>query len=441
MNDIWVCDTCRSINRRRDDLCYSCGAPRSGALDAPGLDLRAESAARERSARCYVASWPLALVAVALLSAVAILGIVMLRLQASEYPTMRQAFVDAIASGHDTVDQAVTTESVQLGVISLLRTGLALLALLCLAGWLGLVTRNVPLLGGGTPSRSPLRVFGYALIPVWNLVKVPGMIQDLLYRVDPEGGGAFMVLGAWIGLVGSYLLSVVGGWVITWAGVRELIPQVQAGDMDAVVRTFGGILDQGFWLDVVVAVMVVAGTVLLAGLLIRVEIRCAARDGEIRAQMAASGLDAPPIGPDWQAPPSPAAPNMAPPLEPPPAAAPPADPNPAAIAAGSTTAPGPAGPAATPGPAGPATAGPAPAATTAPYEPNWPSSRPWPGSLDSRRAPGAPDPIAAPPAPLEASTPALPTPAPGAPPAPAPRSPDDAPPGPPPPPPGAPRLG
>jgi Domain of unknown function (DUF4328) len=405
VNDIWVCDACRSINRRRDDLCYSCGAPRSSALDTPTLDLRADSAARERGARSYVASWPLALVTVALLAAVTILGIVMLRVQASEYPAMRQAFVDAITSGRDTVDQAMTTGTVPLGLVSLVRTGLALLAVLCLAGWLGLVTRNVPLLGGGTPSRSPLRVFGYTLIPVWNLIRVPGMLQDLLYRVDPDGGGAFMVLAAWIGLVGSYLLSVVGGWAITWAGVRALIPQVEAGDINAVVQTFGGILDQAFWLNVVVAVMVAAGTVLLAVLLIRVEVRCAARDREIQAQMAASGAAMPPTGPDWQR-------------------------------AASAAVPAPDEPA----PAAPVSAPPR-TATPAPYEPNWPASRPWPGSPDAGGPSGATDPSDARLAPSWPPMPPPPTQLAASPSAPLPAPPDEAPPGPPPPPSGAPRLG
>jgi hypothetical protein len=346
VNDIWVCDTCKSINRRRDDVCYRCRAQRSGAIEAPGLDLRAESAAAERGIHTYVTSWPLALVTVVLLVAVAILGIVILRLQAADYPTMRQAFVDALTSGRDTVDQAFTTQSVQLGLASTVRTGLALLALLCFAGWLALVTRNAPLLGGGTPSRSPVRVFAYALIPIWNLIKVPGILQDLLYRVDTEGGGAFMVLAAWIGLVGSYLVSILGTWMITWAGIRELIPQFQAGDLDSVVKTFGDILDQSFWLGVVVALMVVSGTFLLAAIMIRVESRCAARDSEIRAQMSASGAPTPAAGPSWQG----STRSIDPPAP--------------AIPAGATIAP------ASRGLAQPST----------PSEPNWPAGRPWPGA-------------------------------------------------------------
>ncbi|MFN8631336.1 MAG: DUF4328 domain-containing protein [Chloroflexota bacterium] len=299
MNDIWVCDDCKSINRRRDAQCYRCRAPRSGAMETPGLDLRAANAAAERSVRSYVISWPLAAITVVLLIAVAVVGVIIVRLQAADFSALRTAFLNAIASGGGSLDEAMVTQSVQLGLFSLIRGALTLLALVCFAGWLGLVTRNVPLLGGGTPSRTPLRVFIYTLIPIWNLFKVPGILQDLLYRVEPEEGGAFMVLAAWIGLVGSYFVSVFGGWIITIAGIRALIPQIAAGDLAAVSKTFGDILDQSFWLGVIVALMVAFGTVLLAGIMIRLESRCAARDREIRAGMAITGAPTVPEGPAW----------------------------------------------------------------------------------------------------------------------------------------------
>jgi len=299
VNDIWVCDTCKSINRMRDDKCYRCRASRSGAMETPGLDLRADNAAAERRVSSYLASWPLALITALLLIAVAVLGVVILKLTGDSYPALKQVILDTATSGRMTLSSTLVTQSAQLGMLSLLRTGLTVLALLCFAGWLALVTRNVPLLGGGTPSRSPVRVFIYTLIPIWNLIKVPGMLQDLLYRVEPEAGGAFMVLAAWVGLVGSYFVSVLGSWAITIAGVRAMIPLVETGDMDALIGSIGSILDQSFWLAVIVEVMVAVGTVLLALIMVRVESRCAARDREIRAKMAASGAPTLPTGPNW----------------------------------------------------------------------------------------------------------------------------------------------
>ena len=320
MNDIWVCDSCKSINRRRDDKCYHCRAARSGAMETPGLDVRADNAAAERTRSSYVISWPLALITAALLVAVAILGIVILKLTADNFPALKQALLDSATSGGVTVNSGLVMQSVQISLLSLVRTGLTLLALLCFAGWLALVTRNVPLLGGGAPSRGPVRVFIYALIPIWNLIKVPGMVQDLLYRVDPEGGGAFMVLAAWVGLVGSYLVSLFGSWAITAAGVRAMIPKILAGDVDGLAKVIGSLLDQSFWLGIIVELMVAAGTVLLALIMLRIESRCAARDREIRAQMAASGAPTLPTGPNWptgqpvtgQPTPEPATPNAGP---------------------------------------------------------------------------------------------------------------------------------
>lgn len=361
MNDIWVCNDCKSINRQRDAQCYRCRAPRTGAMETPGLDLRASNAAVERSVRSYVISWPLALITVVLLAAVSILGIIILRLQVNDFPALKAEFLAALASGKEP-SLAVVTESVQIGLFTLLRDGLTLLAILTLAGWMALVTRNVPLLGGGTPSRSPIRVFVYTLIPIFNLYKVPGMLQDLLYRVDPVEGGAFMVIFATLGLVGSRFVSWIGSWMITFAGIRNLVPQIEAGDTAGIAQTFGDILEQSFWLEVAVAIMVVLGTVVLAGLMIRVESRCAARDREIREQMAGSGAPAAPEGPAWGQP------------------------------GGTPASPGaPASTAAPYGSPAPTTAAPG---TPQPYEPNFPAGRPWPGSPSSSSpAPSAPPPV------------------------------------------------
>ncbi len=304
MNDIWICDTCKSINRRRDDHCYRCRAPRSGAMETPGLDLRAGNAALERSTRSYIASWPIALITVVLLVGVAALGLAILKVSADAFADQKRAFLEAVASGHPPADSANVAQAVQMGLLALLQGGLMLLAVLTFAGWLALVTRNVPLLGGGTPSRSPARTFFYTLIPIWNLFKVPGMVQDLMYRVDPEGGGAFMVIAAVVGIVGSWVLNWLGGWVIAIVMVQNL---VAATDEMALLGAFSGALDQSLWLRVVVEILAAAGTILLAVIMIRMELRCTARDREIRVQAAAAGTPASSAGPTRQTPgPSPA---------------------------------------------------------------------------------------------------------------------------------------
>jgi hypothetical protein len=88
--------------------------------------------------------------------------------------------------------------------------------------------------------------------------------------------------------------------VIAAAGVRAIIPKIEAGDINGVTVVFADVLDQGFWLGVLVALMVAAGTILLGLIMIRIESRSAARDREIRAQTRATGASTPPAGPDSQ---------------------------------------------------------------------------------------------------------------------------------------------
>ena len=328
----------------RDGVCYHCRAPRSDAMETPGLDLRAQNAAAERSVSSYVISWPLALISVVLMVAVAVLGLIVLKLQVDDYPRLRQAFVDAMSSGTGDFGSSLVVQSVQVALLSTLRMGLVLIALLTFAGWLALVTRNVPLLGGGTPSRSPVRVFIFTIIPLWHLLKVPGMIQDALYRVDPKEGGAFMVLAAWIGLVGSAFVNTLGSWGITTTAIRAAVPAIEANSQAGLLKVFTDVLDQTFWLAVVVELMIAFGTIVLAGIMVRIESRCAARDREIREKMAATGAPTPPAGPDWPAPSS------------------------VAGAAGASNS---------------ASPGPSRVSSSAPYEPNWPASRPWPGSTSA----------------------------------------------------------
>lgn len=283
MNDIWVCATCKSINRQRDRQCYHCRASADGAMAPVGPDMRVESAVANRAAREFLPTWPLAVLAGGLLTAVAVLGLILLVAQAQLYPQLREAFLVALNTGREDALAQVGTGSVALAPLSLLRTGLVLAALGTFAAWLAVATMNVPALGGGYPSRGPMRVFIYTLIPVWNLVKVPGMVQDVLYRVDPRAGGAFMVMAATIGLVGSWLVSMVGGWIIAAAAIRSVLT---AASVQAAAQIFAGVLDQSFVLGIITELMVTVGTILVVVLMTRIERRCMARDREIRGQAA-----------------------------------------------------------------------------------------------------------------------------------------------------------
>lgn len=284
MNESWVCSTCKSINRQRDGHCYHCRGRREDALGLSATMPRVEAAAATRTVLPYVAAWPLAAVAGGLIVVASVLGLVILVQQAMGFGELKAAFMASIDGRLRGAEPTLLAAATRTAALGFLRTGLALLALVTFAAWLAMVTRNVPALGGGIPTRSPVRVFAYTLIPILNLIKVPGMLQEVLYRVEPEAGGFGMVVAAWFGLVGSWIVSFVGGWMITAAGINDVMNAVSLKEATAV---FGRLLDQTFVLGVITELMIAAGAVILVMLMARIERRCDARDREIKAATTA----------------------------------------------------------------------------------------------------------------------------------------------------------
>jgi len=284
VNDSWICAACRSINRQRDARCYRCNGPREAALELGGPSPRQEAAVATRAIRSYTPAWPLAAIAGTLILMASVLGVVILVEQALSFGDLKASFLESINGALRGAEPSVVAATDRTALLGLFRLGLSVLALVTFAGWLAMATANVPALGGGVPSRSPARVFVYTVIPLWQLIKVPGMIQDVLYRVAPEAGGFGMVIAAWIGLVGSRLVSLVGSWVITAVGVEKVLDASSLGEASGV---FGDMLDQSFILGVVTEIMVAVGAVILVILMARIERRCAIRDREIRAAVSA----------------------------------------------------------------------------------------------------------------------------------------------------------
>ncbi|HYO44598.1 MAG TPA: hypothetical protein VES19_15470 [Candidatus Limnocylindrales bacterium] len=280
MNDVWVCATCKSINRQRDDRCYKCTGRRHDAMAPEGSNARVAAAVANRAARGYSSTLPFALIASTLILAVAALGFVLVILQLQAIPAMRQVFVDAMTTGSSAPLDTLLADQARLAVPSLVRTILLLLAVLGFGLWLSRVVLNIPALGGGTPSWGPMRAFFFPLIPIVNIIKVPGMLQDALYRLDPTAGGFFMVLAAWIGFFGSWLVALVGQWIITGMAINAILAQ---GTMAGAVNVFGSMIDQVTVLTLITEAMIAVGAVLLVAIMVRIERRAAARDHEIRA--------------------------------------------------------------------------------------------------------------------------------------------------------------
>lgn len=245
---------------------------------------RLEAAVANRAFRPYTPSWPLAAIAGTLILTASVLGVVILVQQALSFGDLKAAFVDSIHGQLRGAEPTLAAATSGTALLGLFRLGLSLLALVTFAAWLALATANVPALGGGEPSRSPARVFVYTVIPLWQLIKVPGMIQDVLYRVEPQAGGFGMVIAAWIGLVGSRIISFVGTWLITAVGVEKVL---DSSTLDEATNVFASMLDQSFVLGIVTELMVAVGAVILVMLMARIERRCAIRDREIREAAAA----------------------------------------------------------------------------------------------------------------------------------------------------------
>jgi hypothetical protein len=278
MTDIWVCSSCHSINRQRNTKCYKCGASQAQAT-GEGSTLRVENALASRTMVRYRSAWLRGLIASVLILIVTALGVLLLLMSLDYGPWLRDQ-LDAIVSGGTVDEEALVAKLGPAVQIGLIRLGVSVLALLYFAAWLSRVIMNIPALGGGVPNTTPTKAFIYPLIPILNLVKVPGMIQDALYRVDPKAGGFFMVALAWFGLVGSWIIDFIAGWVLDIKVTGELDRAESPKEISAALNSY---FDLGFAVDTVTWVMVALGSLVLIAVMIRIERRSRARDQEIRA--------------------------------------------------------------------------------------------------------------------------------------------------------------
>jgi len=289
MTDIWVCSNCKSINRMRDTRCYSCGQRQEEvAVVADHVpNIRLAEATAYRTVRGYESSLPFAIAAGILIVVVAAMGLWLLVESVRGFDVLRDAIVDAAITGNESALDQVLADQQRLASPSSLRLLLLILAVLAFGLWLSRVRLNIPALGGGMPGWGPWKALLYPLIPIVNLVRVPVMVQDALYRLDPRGGGLGMVLLAWIGFVGSWIVGIVGGVVIAsvFFGAVVADPTV-----DVFASAFGSMLDQTVILSVITEIMTAFGAVLLVMIIAQIESRASARDAEIRAQLGPAPL-------------------------------------------------------------------------------------------------------------------------------------------------------
>ncbi len=278
MTDVWVCSTCHSINRQRNGTCYKCGAPQAQATGEMA-DLRVESAVANRTVARYRSSWFLFVVAATLMVGFAVAGFLEVIATLKDVDWLRAQVPTIVATG--VFDQsAYAQRAAAENGVALLRLGTAVAALVFFAAWLSRVISNIPTLGGGNPGITPTRAFIYPLIPLWNLIKVPGIVQNALYRLDPRAGGFWMVMLAWFGLVGSWLVSFFGGWVLGFGLIGSVSKSIDS--TEALTAALLSYFDKLVVLTVVTALMVVFGALVLVLVMSRIERRSRQRDLEIR---------------------------------------------------------------------------------------------------------------------------------------------------------------
>jgi Domain of unknown function (DUF4328) len=281
MTDIWVCSTCHSINRQRNDRCYKCGADQAQATGALA-DTRTERAIATRAFVPYRGSLLRFLIAGAFIIAVAVLGVIELNESLDAVRYLRDQIPVMLGTG--VIDEAeLARRSAGALIPALARTVCAIGALLFFAAWLSRVIANIPALGGGTPRATPTRAFIYPLIPVWNLFKTPPMIQEAMYRLDPKAGGLFMILLAWVGLVGSWIVSFVVGW---WVNLRILSIAANAETLAEAIDQVQAAYDVQVIVEIITTLMVSAGALVLVVIMVRIESRARARNREIVAAVA-----------------------------------------------------------------------------------------------------------------------------------------------------------
>jgi hypothetical protein len=278
MTDVWVCGTCHSINRQRSSRCYKCGAEQDVAATGEMATHRQEQAIAIRHVVAYRPAAALGIAAAILLLGLAAVSIAEALDSVRTSPLVLDQ-LDILKRTGQFDEAGFAALEGSSATIGLIRLAIIIPTLVLFGAWLSRVVANVPALGGGIPGTSPWRAFVTTLVPGLNLRTVPGTIQDVLYRLDPKAGGFFMVAIAWIGLVGSWIISVVA---TRYLSLRVVFDIGNATSLDEAVDSLRGLVTAAFVIDILTAVLTALGALVLILVMIRIERRSSARDAEVR---------------------------------------------------------------------------------------------------------------------------------------------------------------
>lgn len=263
--DIWVCASCRSVNKARAKQCYNCRTPRDlAAVDPTQMEVTGHGQVRAIALPPFRSSRGRALLASVLILAVAILQV--------GSTVIGSNLVNDILAGGSLTDPDIR----MVGNISLAGLVIALLALVAWAFWLSRVVTEMPALGLGYPAATGMTAFVENFIPFFNLIRVPAIVRDVVRRVDPMPGvGEALISAAFFGIFAGFLIPRIGG-ILSGLGASSLIEAYR----------------RALLVEAVATGIVFVGAVFLVVLIWWIEVRIARRRAE---QLADAPLDAPTV--------------------------------------------------------------------------------------------------------------------------------------------------
>jgi hypothetical protein len=265
--DIWVCASCRSVNKARAKQCYNCRTPRDlAAVDPTQMEVTGHGQVRAVALPPFRSSRGRALLASVLILAVAVLQVVS--------TVVGSNLINGILDGGSVTDPDIR----MIGNISIAGLAIALLALVAWAFWLSRVVTEMPALGLGYPAATGMTAFVENFIPFFNLIRVPAIVRDVVRRVDPMPGvGEALISAAFFGIFAGFVIPRVGG-ILSGLGASTLV--------DAYRRALV--------VEAVATGIVFVGAVFLVVLIWWIEIRITRRRAE---QLAEAPVDASAVSP------------------------------------------------------------------------------------------------------------------------------------------------
>ncbi len=239
MQELWVCERCRSLNRAHVKRCYRCGTTREGVpppvreqppapqpvAPAPRREVQLGVAPDVPVRYGYIPAWPLGYLSAALF------GVVFLGLVA-----LAACWISLLVSGvllgpSPLSDDELVRPVLALGVVTVLAF---LVGAVCHSVFLALADYDVPALGGGVPRYHPVRaLFWWIEIGFW--ATLAGLVFNLPLMLVLFIFAFVLVLSSLGILVGGvafcfilYMISSIGFHPMQWLSW----PQRLLSDLD-----------------------------------------------------------------------------------------------------------------------------------------------------------------------------------------------------------------